>query len=125
MIKIIIFDFDGVLVDSETKGSGLTYFSTTEPLTIGAEHHTGAYESFSHGWLHTVNIYDQGTTFTKSIFTLCDYRKNDKCPPWTIQASQMLHDNKKKTIFYDNAIVKVYNVPIFYIPKFSYIKFRI
>ena len=32
----------------------------------------------------------------------------------------MLHDNKKKTIFYDNAIIKVYNVPIFYLPKLSH-----
>jgi LPS-assembly protein len=61
--------------------------------------------------------------FKKSIFTLCGYRKNndgEKCPPWTIQASQMLHDNKKKTIYYDNALIKVYNIPIFYIPKLSH-----
>ena len=32
----------------------------------------------------------------------------------------MLHDNKKKTIFYDNAIVKVYDIPIFYIPRLSH-----
>ena len=47
--------------------------------------------------------------FNKSIFTLCGYRKNkngEKCPPWTIQASKMLHDNKKKTIYYDNALIK-------------------
>ena len=55
--------------------------------------------------------------FNKSTFTLCDYRKNDKCPPWAIQAKQMLHDNKKKTIYYDHAIIKVYNIPIFYFPK--------
>ena len=63
------------------------------------------------------------SSFKKSIFTLCEYRKNDKgekCPPWTIQASQMLHDNKKKTIYYDNALIKVYNIPIFYMPKLSH-----
>ena len=60
------------------------------------------------------------SSFKKSVFTLCDYRENDKCPPWTIQASEMLHDNKKKTIFYDNAIVKVYNIPVFYLPKLSH-----
>ena len=38
----------------------------------------------------------QQSTFIKSIFTLCDYRDNDKCPPWSIQSSKMLHDNKKK-----------------------------
>ena len=31
----------------------------------------------------------------------------------------MLHDNKK-TIYYDNAIIKVYDIPIFYFPKFSH-----
>ncbi len=61
--------------------------------------------------------------FNKSIFTLCGYRKGkngEKCPPWTIQATEMLHDNKKKTIYYDNAIVKFYNIPIFYIPKLAH-----
>ena len=61
--------------------------------------------------------------FNKSIFTLCGYREgkeDDKCPPWTIQATKMLHDNKKKTIYYDNALIKVYNIPIFYLPKFSH-----
>ena len=32
----------------------------------------------------------------------------------------MLHDNKKKTIYYDNAIIKIYDIPIFYMPKFSH-----
>ena len=32
----------------------------------------------------------------------------------------MLHDNKKKTIYYDNATIKVYNIPIFYLPKLSH-----
>ena len=32
----------------------------------------------------------------------------------------MLHDNIKKTIYYDNALIKVYDIPIFYIPKLSH-----
>ena len=32
----------------------------------------------------------------------------------------MLHDNKKKTVYYDNAVVKIYNIPIFYFPKLSH-----
>ena len=31
----------------------------------------------------------------------------------------MLHDNKEND-FYDNAIVKVYNIPVFYLPKLSH-----
>ena len=60
------------------------------------------------------------SVFYKSIFTLCDYRENDKCPPWSIQSSKMLHDNKKKTIYYDNAVVKIYDIPVFYFPKLSH-----
>ena len=69
---------------------------------------------------NTMKINQNTSSFNKSVFTLCDYRANDKCPPWTIQATEMLHDNKKKTIYYDNAVIKVYNIPIFYIPKLSH-----
>ena len=38
---------------------------------------------------------------------------------WSIQASEMLHDSKK-TIYYDNAVIKVYDIPIFYLPRLSH-----
>ena len=63
---------------------------------------------------------NESTEFGKSNFTLCNYRKDDKCPPWSIQASKMLHDNKKKTIYYNNALIKVYDIPVFYTPKLSH-----
>ena len=69
---------------------------------------------------NTVKINQDKKSFGKSIFTICDYRPNDKCPPWTIQASKMLHDNKKKTIYYDNALIKIYDIPVLYLPKLSH-----
>ena len=69
---------------------------------------------------NAVRITNEKSDFSKSIFTICNYREDDKCPPWTIQSSKMLHDNKKKTIYYDNAIIKVYDIPIFYLPKLSH-----
>ena len=69
---------------------------------------------------NTMEMEEKISTFKKSIFTICDYRANDKCPPWTIQAGKMLHDNEKKTIYYDNALIKIYDVPIFYFPKLSH-----
>jgi len=45
---------------------------------------------------NSIKIDNDNNTFNKSIFTLCDYRKNDKCPPWSIQAKKMLHNKKKK-----------------------------
>ena len=56
------------------------------------------------------------TTINKGIFTSC--KKNDKCPPWTIQADKVEYDKNKKQILYDNAIVKIYDIPVVYFPKF-------
>ena len=30
----------------------------------------------------------------------------------------MTHNKKNKTIYYNNAVIKVYDLPIFYLPKF-------
>ena len=56
------------------------------------------------------------TTINKGVFTSC--KKNDKCPPWTIQADKITYDKNKKQINYDNALVKVYDIPVLYFPKF-------
>ena len=69
---------------------------------------------------NSLSIAKSNTVFKKSNFTICDYRENDKCPPWSIQASEMKHDNKNKTIYYDNVIIKIYDIPILYLPKFSH-----
>ncbi len=69
---------------------------------------------------NAVSIQAEETKFIKSVFTLCDYRKEDKCPPWSLQANQILHDKKKKTIYYDNSVIKVYDFPILFLPKLSH-----
>ena len=51
---------------------------------------------------------------------MCDYRKNDKCPAWELRAKNIKHDNIKKTIYYDNVVIKVYDIPIFYLPRLSH-----
>ncbi len=56
------------------------------------------------------------TTINKGIFTSC--KKNGGCPPWTIQADKITYDRNKKQINYDNALVKVYDIPVLYFPKF-------
>ena len=69
---------------------------------------------------NTTKINNKEKIFEKSIFTTCDYRQNDKCPPWSIQSKKMLHDSIKKTIYYDHAVVKLYDIPIFYFPKLAH-----
>ena len=64
---------------------------------------------------------DEGTTSVqKGVFTYCKFRENDKCPPWELRAKKIKHNSSKKTVYYDNAVLKIYDFPIFYFPKFSH-----
>mgnify|MGYP006098957485 CR=1 FL=1 len=56
------------------------------------------------------------TEVRKGVFTTC--KKNDDCPPWQLSAKKITHDKKKKIIFYKDAWLKIYDVPVFYFPKF-------
>ena len=58
------------------------------------------------------------TIVSKASFTTCKKRPNNKCPPWIIQAKEARHDKIKKTIYYKNAWLKIYDVPVLYFPTF-------
>ena len=57
------------------------------------------------------------SNFSKGVFTVCQ-KKEGRCPPWTLQAKKIIHDKIKKTIYYEHATLKVYDMPIFYFPRF-------
>ena len=59
---------------------------------------------------------NQITTLNKAVFTSC--KLNDDCPPWRLEASKIQHDKNKKRLIYENTILKVYDMPVFYFPKF-------
>ena len=56
------------------------------------------------------------TIINKGVFTSC--KKNDTCPPWSIQSDIIKHDKIKKTLNYKNAVLKIYDFPVLYLPKF-------
>jgi LPS-assembly protein len=56
------------------------------------------------------------TVLNNGIFTSC--KLNDNCPPWSIKAEKITHDKIKKDMIYKNAILKIYDVPVLYFPKF-------
>jgi LPS-assembly protein len=60
---------------------------------------------------------DSATNITKGVFTACKNSK-DKCPPWQFSAEEIKHDKKKQEISYKNALLKIYNIPVAYFPKF-------
>jgi len=56
------------------------------------------------------------TVVNNAIFTSC--KLNDNCPPWSIKAEKITHDKIKKDMIYKNAVLKIYDVPVMYFPKF-------
>ena len=58
------------------------------------------------------------TTVSKGAFTTCKKRPDEKCPPWIIEAKEARHDKIKKIIYYKNAWLKIYDVPVLYYPFF-------
>ena len=56
------------------------------------------------------------TVINKGIFTSCSL--NNSCPPWSIKSEKIIHDKVKRDMIYKNAILKIYDVPVLYFPKF-------
>ena len=110
------YNFSQIYIDEKKReivGSDIKAFLNQESFKINEKNKPRIFAN-------TVKIDDVQSQFTKSVFTLCDYRKEDKCPPWSIQAKKMRHDKIEKTIFYDNAVIKFYDLPIFYFPILSH-----
>ena len=56
------------------------------------------------------------TIIKNGVFTTCKIRNG--CPPWSIKSSEIKHDKLKKTIYYENSWLELYDMPVFYFPKF-------
>ena len=59
---------------------------------------------------------EKQTIVKNGIFTSC--KKNDSCPPWSFKSKEVTHDKIKKNIKYKHAVLNIYDVPVFYFPKF-------
>ena len=69
---------------------------------------------------NTMSLSEKKNNFEKGIFTFCKNEGDDKCPPWVLQSKKINHDLAKKTIYYENVVLKIYDFPIFYSPRFSH-----
>ncbi len=56
------------------------------------------------------------TTINKGVFTCCE--KNESAPAWSIKATKIKHDKKNQELIYDNPIIRLFDIPVFYMPKF-------
>ena len=85
------YEFSQVYIDTKKKeilGTDSKLFINQQSLKINEKNKPRVFAN-------TTKITENEKIFKKNIFTICDYRKDDKCPPWSIQSSEMLHDNKK------------------------------
>ena len=64
----------------------------------------------------TLSFNKEETIVKNGIFTTC--KINDTCPPWSLKSSEIRHDKVKKTINYQEAVLMLYDKPIFYFPRF-------
>ena len=78
------YEFSQVYIDTKKKeiiGTDSKAFINSDNFKINKKNNPRVFSN-------TLNIKKESSTFDKSVFTLCQYRKNDKCPPWTIQSKK-------------------------------------
>jgi len=110
------YNFSEIYIDENKKkiiGSDVKAFLNQSDISMN-----GSYEP--RFFANTMSLSKKTNTYEKGILTYCKNREGDKCPPWTLQSKKIKHDLAKKTIYYDNVVLKVYDFPIFFSPKFSH-----
>ena len=111
-----IYNFAEIYIDEKKKrviGSDIKAFLKQSDFSLNTKNEPRFFAN-------TMSLTENTNTFEKGIFTYCKNRGKNKCPPWALQSKRIRHDLAKKTIYYDNVVLKVYDFPIFFAPKFSH-----
>ena len=61
------------------------------------------------------------TVFENGVYTACAPCKDDpkKPPLWQVKGARIIHDQKEKMLYFENAQIEFYGVPLAYMPYFS------
>jgi LPS-assembly protein len=61
------------------------------------------------------------TVFENGVYTACAPCKDDpkKPPLWQVKGARIIHDQKEKMLYFENARIEFYGVPMAYLPFFS------
>jgi LPS-assembly protein len=61
------------------------------------------------------------TVFENGIYTACEPCKDDplKPPEWQVKAARIIHDQGEKMLYFEDARIEFYGVPLAYMPYFS------
>ena len=61
------------------------------------------------------------TVFHNGVYTACEPCKDDpkKPPKWQVKAARIIHDQGEKMIYFEDARLEFFGVPMAYLPYFS------
>src|SRR5204862_6219983 len=61
------------------------------------------------------------TVFQNGVYTACEACKDDptKPPKWQIKAARIIHDQGEKMMYFENAQLEFYGMPLAWLPYFS------
>jgi LPS-assembly protein len=61
------------------------------------------------------------TTFENGVYTACEPCKDnpEKPPEWQVKAARIIHDQGEKMMYFEDARIEFYGVPLAYMPYFS------
>jgi len=64
---------------------------------------------------------DKITVFESGVYTACEPCADDpsKAPKWQIRASRIIHDDVEKMVYFENASLEFFDVPVFWWPFMS------
>lgn len=65
---------------------------------------------------------DGRTDLRKAVYSPCELCEDDpdRAPIWQLKAFRVVHDKELQTIFYNDAFLEVFGLPVFYVPFFSH-----
>ena len=112
-IKKNSYKFSEIYIDENKRkivGSDLRAFFNPDSL--------GADSNDPRIFGNTISISDEKSEIGKGVFTYCKLKNDNECPAWSLKAKKITHDTAKKTIYYDKAVLKIYDIPVFYFPIF-------
>jgi len=110
------YNFSEVYIDENKKkiiGSDIKAFLGQDDISISDSNEPRLFAN-------TMSLTKNINILEKGIFTYCKNREGDKCPPWALQSKKIKHDLAKKTIYYENVVLKIYDFPVFFAPRFSH-----
>ena len=61
------------------------------------------------------------TVFHNGVYTACEPCKDDpkKPPLWQVKAARIIHDQGEKMIYFEDAQIEFFGMPLAYLPYFS------